>query len=102
MQRITRTEVIGSALVYAHKIKAAQKATRKDRHSIRAVSAIDSDSDFIKKIEGLRRKSRNLEERKGDRNTKIQCWNYGATRHVLRIYPTSIDGGDNFPPQQGN
>ncbi|GFS51526.1 gag-Pol polyprotein [Nephila pilipes] len=100
--RLADVKDIGSALVYAHKIEAAQQATRKDRHSIRAVSAIDSDSDFIKQIEDSQRKIRSLEERTGGRNTKIQCWTCGADGHVRRKCPTSRDGGNNLPPHQGN
>ncbi|GFS88548.1 gag-Pol polyprotein [Nephila pilipes] len=70
--RLVDVKDIGSALVYTHKIEVAQQATRKDRHSIRAVSAIDSNSDFIKQMEDLRRKIRSIEERTGGRNTKIQ------------------------------
>ncbi|GFU33818.1 retrovirus-related Pol polyprotein from transposon 412 [Nephila pilipes] len=47
------------------------------------------------------KKIRSLEERKGSRNTKIQCWTCGATGHVRRICPTSRYGGYNFPQHQG-
>ncbi|GFU32294.1 gag-Pol polyprotein [Nephila pilipes] len=99
--RFADVKDIGSALVYAHKIEADQQAARKDRRSFRAVSAIDSDSDFIKQIEDLRRKIRSLEERKGGRNTKIQCWTSGAAGHVRRNSSISRDGGNNLPPHQG-
>ncbi|GFS91249.1 hypothetical protein NPIL_449281 [Nephila pilipes] len=92
--------VVWRPLVYTHKIEAAQLATRKDWHSIREVSAIDSDSDFIKQIEDLR-KIRSLEERKGGRNTKIQCWTCGATGHGRRDCSTSRDDGNNLPQHQG-
>ncbi|GFU38925.1 gag-Pol polyprotein [Nephila pilipes] len=99
--RLSDVNDIRSALVYAHKIEVAHQATRKDRHSIRAVSAIDSDSDFIKQIEDLRRKIRSLEERTDGKNTKIQFWTCGAVGHVRRNYPTSIDDGNNLPTHQG-
>ncbi|GFS37936.1 gag-Pol polyprotein [Nephila pilipes] len=95
--RLADVKDIGSALVYAHKIEIAQQAACKDRHSIRAVSAIDSDSDFIKQIEDLRRKIRSLEDCKDGRNTKIQCWTCGAAEHVHRNCPTSRDGGNDLP-----
>ncbi|GFS37746.1 gag-Pol polyprotein [Nephila pilipes] len=83
--RLAYVKNIGSDLVYAHNIEAAQQATYKDWHSIRAVSGIDSD--FIKQIEDLRRKFYSLEERKGNRTCKMQCWTCGAD--------------NNLPPQQG-
>ncbi|GFT54450.1 gag-Pol polyprotein [Nephila pilipes] len=76
--RLADVKDIGSIVVYAQKIKAAQQAASKDRHSFRAVSVSDSDSDFIRQIEDLRWKIRSLEESKGGRNTKIQCWTCGA------------------------
>ncbi|GFU39257.1 hypothetical protein NPIL_406901 [Nephila pilipes] len=69
--RLVDVKDIGYALVYAHKIQTAQQATRKDQHSIRVVPAIDSDSDFIKQIEDLRRNIRSLEERKGAETRKF-------------------------------
>ncbi|GFS39097.1 gag-Pol polyprotein [Nephila pilipes] len=95
--RLADAKDIGSALVYAHKMEAPLQATRRDRHSIKAVAAIDSDSHFLKQIEGLRRKIRCLEELTGVRNTKIQCWTCGAARHIRRNCPTSRDGGNNLP-----
>ena len=44
--RLADVKDIASALVYAHKIKAAQQASRKDRHMIRGVSASDPKTDF--------------------------------------------------------
>ncbi|GFT34845.1 hypothetical protein NPIL_494261 [Nephila pilipes] len=84
------------------RLRLAHQATRKDRHSIRSVSGIDSDTDFVKQIKNLRRKIRSLEERTGGRNTKIQCWICGAAGHVRRNCTTSRDGGNKLPPQQGN
>ncbi|KAF8790657.1 Retrovirus-related Pol polyprotein like [Argiope bruennichi] len=82
--RLANVKSIGSALVYAHKIEATQQAAHKDRHSIRAISVTDSGFDFLKQIEDLRREIRSLKERKGGRNTEIQCWTCGAAGHVRR------------------
>ncbi|GFS82595.1 gag-Pol polyprotein [Nephila pilipes] len=98
--RLAYVKDIGYALIYAHKIEATQQVTHKDWHLIRAVSAIDSDSDFIKLIENLLRKIRNLEKRNGGRNTEIQNCTCGAIGRVRINYPTSIDGVNNLPPHQ--
>ncbi|KAF8793548.1 hypothetical protein HNY73_005013 [Argiope bruennichi] len=71
--------------VFAHKVEAAQPTTRKDRHPIRAVTAADSDSDFVKQIDDLRREIRRLKERKDGRNTEIRCWTCGTAGHVRQI-----------------
>ncbi|KAF8789773.1 hypothetical protein HNY73_007686 [Argiope bruennichi] len=81
--RLADAKDIGSALVLAHKIKVAQQATRKDRRSIRAVFAADSDSDFVKQIDDLRRIIRRLKGRKDGRSTEIRCWTCGLTECVI-------------------
>ncbi|KAF8789950.1 Retrovirus-related Pol polyprotein like [Argiope bruennichi] len=63
--------------------KAEQQATRKDRHPIRAVTAADSDFDFVKQIEDLRREIWRLKERKGGRSTEIRCWTCGTAGKCL-------------------
>ena len=39
--RLANLKNIASALIYAHKIQAAQQASRKDRHTIAGISATD-------------------------------------------------------------
>ncbi|KAF8786035.1 Retrovirus-related Pol polyprotein like [Argiope bruennichi] len=93
--RLADVKDIGSALVFAHKIEAAQQATRKDRHPIKAVSDADSDSDFVKQIDDLRREIRRLKERKDGRSTEIRCWTCGTAGHVRRNCRVSGSGGNN-------
>ncbi|KAF8770190.1 hypothetical protein HNY73_017752 [Argiope bruennichi] len=100
--RLADVKDIGSALVFAHKIEAAQQGTRKDRHPIRAVSAANLDSDFVKQIDYLRRGIRRLKECKDGRSTEIRCWTCGTAGHVRRNCRVSRSGGNNFPPHQGN
>ncbi|KAF8784305.1 hypothetical protein HNY73_010001 [Argiope bruennichi] len=86
----------GSALVFAHKIEAAQQATRKDRHPIRAVFAADSDSDFVKQIDNLRREIRRLKELKdgGIHLAGRRCPD-SQKPHFKVFHISSISGGDN-------
>ncbi|KAF8771471.1 hypothetical protein HNY73_018890 [Argiope bruennichi] len=81
------------------------KATRKDRHPIRAVTAADSDSDFVKQIDDLRREIRRLKERKDGGGTEIRkliCGHLAGRRcpdsqqpHFKVFHISSISGGDN-------
>ncbi|KAF8787459.1 Sequestosome-1 like protein [Argiope bruennichi] len=96
--RLADVKDIGSALVFAHKIETAQQATRKDQYPIRAVSAADSDSDFVKKIDDLRREIRRLKERKDGRCTEIRCWTCGTAGHVRKNGRVSRSGGNSQQP----
>ena len=93
--RLADLKDIASALVYAHKIEAAQQASRKDRHTIRGVSVSDPETDFSKLIQDLRREIRSLKERKNGGDKRIRCWNCSEDGHVRRNCPMLQDGVNN-------
>ena len=66
--RLTDLKDIASALICAHKIEAAHRASRKNWHTIRAVSATDPKTGFSKLIEDFRREIRSLKEHKNERD----------------------------------
>ena len=68
--RLADLKDIASALIYAHKIEAAQQASQ-DQHTIRTVSATDLNYDFSKQIKDVRMEIRNLKERKRVRYKRI-------------------------------
>ena len=102
MLRLADLKHIAIALIYAHKIEAAQKASRKDRHTIRGGSASDPETDFSKIIEDLRREIRSLKERKNSGDRRIRCWNCGEDGHVRRNCPVPKDGGTKVPQKERN
>ncbi|GFT49200.1 retrovirus-related Pol polyprotein from transposon 412 [Trichonephila clavipes] len=75
------------ALVFAMKFEAAQQATRKDRHPIRAVNESDTSSG----VERLERQMRSflnrvesLMSQKADGKKTLKCWTCGREGHLQR------------------
>ena len=68
-----------------------QQASRRDRHSIRAVSASDSKYDFLKKIEDLRREIPSLKSVKMTEKEKFNAENLvkvGIFEEIARYLKT--------------
>ena len=98
--RLADLKDIASALVYAHKIEAAQQASRKDRHIIRGVSTSDPETDLSRLLEDLRREIRNLKESKNGGDKRIRCLNCGEDGHVRRNCLVPKDGGNSVSQKE--
>ena len=80
--RLANLKDIASALDYIHKIEAAQQASRKDRHMIRAVSTTNLKTNYSKQTEDLQKEIGSLKEHKSDRNRRIQRWDCSEDGHL--------------------
>ncbi|GFS68353.1 retrovirus-related Pol polyprotein from transposon 412 [Trichonephila clavipes] len=76
------------ALVFAMKFEAAQQATRKDRHPIRAVNESDTSNSSVERLERQMRSFMNrvesLMSQKADGKKTLKCWNCGREGHLQR------------------
>ncbi|GFW29539.1 CCHC-type domain-containing protein [Trichonephila clavipes] len=76
------------ALVFAMKFEAAQQATRKDRHPIRAVNESDTSNSSVKRLERQMRSFLNrvesLMSQKADGKKTLKCWTCGREGHLQR------------------
>ncbi|GFS99793.1 retrovirus-related Pol polyprotein from transposon 412 [Trichonephila clavipes] len=76
------------ALVFAMKFEAAQQATRKDRHPIRAVNESDTSNSSVERLERQMRSFMNrvesLMSQKADGKKTLKCWTCGRERHLQR------------------
>ncbi|GFU74544.1 retrovirus-related Pol polyprotein from transposon 17.6 [Trichonephila clavipes] len=70
------------------KFAAAQQATRKDRHPIRAVNESDTSNSSVERLERQMRSFMNrvesLMSQKADRKKTIKCWTCGREGHLQR------------------
>ncbi|GFX93934.1 uncharacterized protein TNCV_3412971 [Trichonephila clavipes] len=80
-----------SALLYALKLEAANKANCKDRHSIRGTrvnAAVPCESPWIKKIQKLREEIQDLMvQRQNLRRRRIPCWGCNGAAHLRSSCP---------------
>ncbi|GFV44460.1 retrovirus-related Pol polyprotein from transposon 412 [Trichonephila clavipes] len=76
------------ALVFAMKFEAAQQATRKDRHPIRAVNESDTSNSSVERLERQMRSFMNrvesLMSQKTDGKKTLKCWTCGREGHLQR------------------
>ncbi|GFW02867.1 retrovirus-related Pol polyprotein from transposon 412 [Trichonephila clavipes] len=76
------------ALVFAMKLEAAQQATRKDRHPIRAVNESDTSNSGVERLERQMRSFLNrvesLMSQKADGKKTLKCWTCGREGHLQR------------------
>ncbi|GFV95863.1 retrovirus-related Pol polyprotein from transposon 412 [Trichonephila clavipes] len=76
------------ALVFAMKFEAAQQATRKDRHPIRAVNESDTSNSSVERLERQMRSFMNrvesLMSQKADGKKTLKCWTCGREGHLQR------------------
>ncbi|GFV94884.1 retrovirus-related Pol polyprotein from transposon 297 [Trichonephila clavipes] len=86
--RMADLKDLKGALVFAMKFEAAQQATRKDRHPIRAVNESDTSNSSVERLERLMRSFMNrvesLMSQKADGKKTLKCWTCGREGHLQR------------------
>ncbi|GFW79795.1 gag-Pol polyprotein [Trichonephila clavipes] len=86
--RMADLKDLKGALVFAMKFEAAQQATRKDRHPIRAVNESDTSNSSVEWLERQMRSFMNrvesLMSQKADGKKTLKCWTCGREGHLQR------------------
>ncbi|GFV00897.1 retrovirus-related Pol polyprotein from transposon 412 [Trichonephila clavipes] len=86
--RMADLKDLKGALVFAMKFEAAQQATRKDRHPIRAVNESDTSNSGVERLERQMRSFMNrvesLMSQKADGKKTLKCWTCGREGHLQR------------------
>ncbi|GFW60434.1 gag-Pol polyprotein [Trichonephila clavipes] len=86
--RMADLKDLKGALVFAMKFEAAQQATRKDRHPIRAVNESDTSNSSVERLERQMRSFMNrvesLMSQKADGKKTLKCWTCGREWHLQR------------------
>ncbi|GFX96804.1 hypothetical protein TNCV_1648391 [Trichonephila clavipes] len=86
--RMVDLKDLKGALVFAMKLEAAQQATRKDRHPIRAVNESDTSNSSVERLERQMRSFMNrvesLMSQKADGKKTLKCWTCGREGHLQR------------------
>ncbi|GFT33576.1 retrovirus-related Pol polyprotein from transposon 412 [Trichonephila clavipes] len=86
--RMADLKDLKGALVFAMKFEAAQQATRKDRHPIRAVNESDTSNSSVERLERQMRSFMNrvesLMSQKADGKKTLKCWTCGPEGHLQR------------------
>ncbi|GFV64846.1 gag-Pol polyprotein [Trichonephila clavipes] len=86
--RMADLKDLKGALVFAMKFEAAQQATRKDRHPIRAVNESDMSNSSVERLERQMRSFMNrvesLMSQKADGKKTLKCWTCGREGHLQR------------------
>ncbi|GFT17265.1 retrovirus-related Pol polyprotein from transposon 412 [Trichonephila clavipes] len=86
--RMADLKDLKGALVFAMKFEAAQQATRKDRHPIRAVNESDTSNSSLERLEPQMRSFLNrvesLMSQKADGKKTLKCWTCGREGHLQR------------------
>ncbi|GFX49567.1 hypothetical protein TNCV_4902091 [Trichonephila clavipes] len=86
--RMADLKDLKGALVFAMKFEAAQQATRKDRHPIRAVNESDTSNSSVERLERQMRSFMNRVEslmfQKADGKKTLKCWTCGREGHLQR------------------
>ncbi|GFW86889.1 gag-Pol polyprotein [Trichonephila clavipes] len=86
--RMADLKDLKGALVFAMKFEAAQQATRKDRHPIRAVNESDTSNSSVERLERQMRSFLNrvesLMSQKADGKNTLKCWTCGREGHLQR------------------
>ncbi|KFM67931.1 hypothetical protein X975_05969, partial [Stegodyphus mimosarum] len=73
-----------SALVYVMKFEAAQQATRRERHPIRAAQVQEPVDQMAPRLDDLTRQLNALQRNIGDKKPSVKCWKCGAEGHIRR------------------
>ncbi|GFY00622.1 retrovirus-related Pol polyprotein from transposon 412 [Trichonephila clavipes] len=93
------------ALVFAMKFEAAQQATRKDRHPIRAVNESDTSNSSVERLERQMRSFMNrvesLMSQKADGKKTLKCWTCGREGHLQRSCRARQGAETNSASQKG-
>ncbi|GFX78601.1 gag-Pol polyprotein [Trichonephila clavipes] len=86
--RMADLKDLKGALVFAMKFEAAQQATRKDRHPIRAVNESDTSNSSVERLERQMRSFMNrvesLMSQKADGKKTLKCWTCGREGPLQR------------------
>ncbi|GFU53195.1 retrovirus-related Pol polyprotein from transposon 412 [Trichonephila clavipes] len=86
--RMADLKDLKGALVFAMKFEAAQQATRKDRHPIRAVNESNTSNSSVERLERQMRSFLNrvesLMSQKADGKKTLKCWTCGREGHLQR------------------
>ncbi|GFS51414.1 gag-Pol polyprotein [Trichonephila clavipes] len=86
--RMADLKDLKGALVFAMKFEAAQQATRKDRHPIRAVNESNTSNSSVERLERQMRSFMNrvesLMSQKADGKKTLKCWTCGREGHLQR------------------
>ncbi|GFU33971.1 retrovirus-related Pol polyprotein from transposon 412 [Trichonephila clavipes] len=86
--RMADLKDLKGALVFAMKFEAAQQATRKDRHPIRAVNESDTSNSSVERLErqmrSLMNRVESLMSQKADGKKTLKCWTCGREGHLQR------------------
>ncbi|GFV78827.1 retrovirus-related Pol polyprotein from transposon 412 [Trichonephila clavipes] len=86
--RMADLKDLKGVLVFAMKFEAAQQATRKDRHPIRAVNESDTSNSSVERLERQMRSFMNrvesLMSQKADGKKTLKCWTCGREGHLQR------------------
>ncbi|GFX70407.1 retrovirus-related Pol polyprotein from transposon opus [Trichonephila clavipes] len=86
--RMADLKDLKGALVFAMKFEAAQQATRKDSHPIRAVNESDTSNSSVERLERQMRSFMNrvesLMSQKADGKKTLKCWTCGREGHLQR------------------
>ncbi|KFM63518.1 hypothetical protein X975_26552, partial [Stegodyphus mimosarum] len=88
-----------SALVYALKFEAAQQATRRDLHPIRAAHIQEPVDQLMARLNDLTRQVNALQRNIGDKKPTVKCWNCGTLGHMrrnCRIFKSSENKTDDI------
>ncbi|GFX85048.1 hypothetical protein TNCV_4998771 [Trichonephila clavipes] len=93
------------ALVFAMKFEAAQQATRKDEHPIRAVNESDTSNSSVERLERQMRSFMNrvesLMSQKADGKKTLKCWTCGRKGHLQRSCRARQGAETNSASQKG-
>ncbi|GFW40403.1 retrovirus-related Pol polyprotein from transposon 412 [Trichonephila clavipes] len=93
------------ALVFAMKFEAAQQATRKDRHPIRAVNESDTSNSSVERLERQMRSFMNrvesLMSQKADGKKTLKYWTCGREGHLQRSCRARQGAETNSASQKG-
>ncbi|GFS52302.1 hypothetical protein TNCV_4850271 [Trichonephila clavipes] len=103
--RMADLKDLKGALVFAMKFEAAQQATRKDRHPIRAVNESDTSNSSVERLERQMRSFMNrvesLMSQKADGKKTHKCWTCGREGHLQRSCRARQGAETNSASQKG-
>ncbi|GFY19661.1 retrovirus-related Pol polyprotein from transposon 297 [Trichonephila clavipes] len=103
--RMADLKDLKGTLVFAMKFEAAQQATRKDRHPIRAVNESDTSNSSVERLERQMRSFMNrvesLMSQKADGKKTLKCWTCGGEGHLQRSCRACQGAETNSASQKG-
>lgn len=82
--RVADIKDLKSALVYAMKYEAAQQATRRERHPIRAAAIQDPKHPIVARMDELEKRINDLSRSIPEKKQSLKCWNCGGEGHIRR------------------